>query len=195
MPGIGSEAVATVGSAGAVPAIVGLAGALPHLLAQVGVIVVGASFVAVQGSAAARYGAALSREERSQLHALPTGAAVTSEFVGGMTAALLGLLSLLGVAPLLLLAIAVILLGAVEIATGRSIGRITHMLIEAADVSPRVKALALESAGASPGAVLLIGMGAVALGMLAIVLSTSTLALGLGILIETATRSEHATAG
>ncbi|MEJ2665574.1 MAG: hypothetical protein P8Z81_00475 [Deinococcales bacterium] len=203
MPGIGNEAVATVGSAGAVLAIVGLAGVLPHLLAQIGVIVVGASFVAVQGSAAARYGAALPREERSQLHALPIGGAVTSEFVGGMTAALLGLLSLLGVAPLMLLAIAVILLGAVEIATSRSTGRVTHMLIEAADVSPRVKVLALESAGASLGAVLFIGIGAVALGILAIVLSTSTLplvlaatlALGLGILIETATRSEHAMAG
>lgn len=202
-PGIGSEAVATVGSAAAVLAIVGLAGVLPQLLAQIGVIVVGASFVAAQGSAAARYGAALSREERAQLHALPIDGAVTTEFIGGVTAALLGLLSLLGVASVGLLAVAVIVLGAVAIMSSRSIGRVTRMLIEAADVNPRVKVLALESAGASTGAVLFIGMGAVALGILAIVLSTSTLqlvlvatlALGLGVLLATASRSEHVTAG
>lgn len=202
MPGIGQEAVATVGAAGAVLAIVGLAGVLPQLLAEVGVILVGASFVASQGSAA-RYLAALTGEERAQLRALPSGGAVTGEFVGGLSAALLGLLSLLGVAQPTLLAVAVILLGAVEIASGRSMGRVHGMMIEMANASPRVKAVARESAGASLGSVTFVGMGGVALGILALVIGSASLALvlvavlalGLGTLFATATRAEHLTVG
>lgn len=202
-PGIGNEAVATVGAAGAVLAIVGLAGVLPQLLAQIGVILVGASFVAAQGSAAGRYAGSLSREERDQLRTLPIGGAVTSEFVGGMTAAVLGLLSLLGVAQTPLLAIAVILLGAVEIASGRNLGRMNALAIEASDVEERVKLVARESASASLGAVLFIGMGGLALGILGIVITQASLplvlaailALGLGTLLASATRAEHATTG
>lgn len=198
-PGIGAEAAATIGAAGAILAIVGLAGVLPQILADIGVILVGASYVTAQGSAAQRYELSLSAEERSQLHRLPLGGAVTGEFVGGMAAATLGLLSLLGVAQIPLLAIAVILLGAVEISSGRSLGRVTGMMIESADVEPRVKAVAREASGASLGAVFLIGMGGVALGILALVVTTSTLplvlaatlALGLGTLLEAASRSEH----
>lgn len=202
-PGIGNEAAATVGAAGAVLAIVGLAGVLPQLLAQIGVILVGASFVAAQGSASGRFAGTLTREEQAQLRTLPVGGGVTGEFVGGMTAAVLGLLSLLGVAQPTLLAIAVILLGAVEIGSGRSVGRLTAMMIEASGADARVKAVAREAAGASLGAVLFIGMGAVALGILALVIAptslslvlAATLALGLGTLLAASTRAEHATAG
>ncbi|HKI56677.1 MAG TPA: hypothetical protein VKB31_05945 [Trueperaceae bacterium] len=201
--GVGGEAAAaTVGSAGAVVAIIGLAGVLPHLLAQIGVIVVGAALIAAQGTAVSRYGAGLSADERRQLGALPVSGGVTTEFVGGLTAALLGLLALLGVAGPSLLAIGVIILGAVEIASGRSIGRISQIMIEASDASPRVKTLARESAGGSLGAVLFIGMGGVALGILALVVTSAslplvlvaTLALGLGALLDAAARAEHASA-
>ncbi|MEJ2292562.1 MAG: hypothetical protein P8Y05_12725 [Deinococcales bacterium] len=198
-PRIGNEAVATVGAAGSVVAIVGLAGVLPQLLAEIAVILVGAAYVAAQGSAVARFQLSLSEEERRQLHRLPVGGAVTGEFVGGMAAALLGLLALLNVAQMPLLAIAVILLGAVQIASGRSLNRISALMIETSDADPRVKAVAREAAGASLGAVLLIGMGAVTLGILALVLHVATLslvlaagiALGLGTLFEAASRSEH----
>jgi hypothetical protein len=201
-PRIGNEAVATVGAAGSVVAIVGLAGVMPLLLAEIAVILVGAAYVAAQGSAVARYQLSLSEEERKQLHALPVGGAVTSEFVGGLAAAMLGLLALLNVAQMPLLAIAVILLGAVQIASGRSLNRLSAMVIEASDADPRVKAVAREAAGSSMGAVLLIGMGAVTLGILALVLHVATLslvlaagiALGLGTLFEAASRSEHAPA-
>lgn len=199
VPGIGAEVSATIGAAGAILAIVGLAGILPQLLADVGVILVGAAHVTGQGSAAGRYELALTSQERQQLRGLPLGGSVTGEFVGGMAAALLGLLSLLGIAQTPLLAIAVILLGAVEISSGRSLARLTTMMIEAANVEPRVKAVAREASGASMGAVFLIGMGGVALGILAIVITPSTLslvlagtlALGLGTLLEAASRSEH----
>lgn len=201
--GVGGEAAAVaVGSAAAVVAIVGLAGVLPQLLAEISVIVVGVALIAAQGTAATRYGAGLSAEERREMASLPVSGGITTEFVGGMVAAVLGLLSLLGVAGPTLLAIGVILLGAVEIASGRAIGRITQTMIEASDASPRVKSLARESAGGSVGAVMFIGMGGVALGILALVLTSASqplilaaaLALGLGALVEASARTEQASA-
>lgn len=201
--GVGGEAAAVaIGSAAAVVAIVGLAGVLPQLLAQIGVIVVGLALVAAQGNAATRHGAGLTAEERRQIAELPVTGGITTEFVGGMVASVLGLLSLLGVAAPSLLAIGVIILGAVEIAGGQAIGRITQTMIEASDASPRVKALARESAGGSVGAVMFIGMGGVALGILALVITSAslplvlaaTLALGLGALLEASSRTEHASA-
>ncbi|MEJ2668513.1 MAG: hypothetical protein P8Z81_15690 [Deinococcales bacterium] len=195
--GIRTEAAIAVGAAAAVLGILGLAGVLPAVLAEVAVVLVGASFIAAQGNAAGRYEPALSTAERQQLRALPLAGDVTSEFVGGLAGALMGLLALLGVASTSLLAIAIIVLGAVAIMSGRSHDRVAAMLIETTDASPRVKAIAREAAGASTGALLLIGMGAVALGILALVITTNglslvlvaSLGLGFGVLLEAASRS------
>lgn len=200
---VGGEAAAVaVGSAAAVAAIVGLAGVLPQLLAQISVIVVGVALVATQGTAPTAAVAGLSAEERREMARLPVSGGVTIESVGGMMAAILGLLSLLGVAGPTLLAIGVIIIGAVEIASGRAIGRVTQAIIEASDASARVKSLARESAGGSAGAVLFIGMGGVVLGILALVVTPAStplvlaaaLALGLGALLEAGARTQQASA-
>lgn len=196
VPDVGTEAAAAIGAAAAVLGILGLAGVLPMILAEVAVILVGASYVGAQGTGAARYEPALSESERLQLRTLPLTGAVGGEFVGGVAAALLGLLALLGVASGPVLAIAVILLGAVAIMNGRSHERVTAFMIETSDASPRVKAIAREASSTSMGALLLVGMGAVALGILALVITSSTvplvlvasLALGFGILLESANR-------
>lgn len=200
--GIGTEAVAAVGAAAAVLGILGLAGVLPAVLAEVAVVLVGASFIAAHGNAAGRYEPALTPAERQELHTLPLAGGVTTEFVGGLAGAVMGLLALLGVASTPLLAIAVIVLGAVAIMSGRSHDRMSALVIETADVSPRVKTIAREASSASLGALMLIGMGAAALGILALVITTNALSLvlvaslglGFGILLEAATRSARTAA-
>lgn len=56
------------------------------VLAEVAVILVGASYVAAHGPGAARSEPALSETERQQLRVLPAGGSVGGEFIGGLRA-------------------------------------------------------------------------------------------------------------
>lgn len=196
---LGGEATLVVGAAAAVLSILGLAGLLPSILAEVAVILVGAAFLAGTGGASGRAGGLLTQDEREQLRALPIGGAVTTEFVGGLAAAVLGLLALLGVASATLVAVSVIMLGAVAILSSRTRERMAALAIEASAASAHVKALAREASAGSMGAGLLVGMGAITLGILALVtfpatslVLVATLALGVAVLLGTGARGARA---
>ncbi len=98
-------------------AIVGLAGTWPAILAAVATIVVGAAILMEGGAWGMRRFQMASNRQRTEIQ-LSQGS-VDADFLGGLSAVVLGILSLLGVASTVLLAVAVIAVGATVLLSGR----------------------------------------------------------------------------
>jgi uncharacterized membrane protein HdeD (DUF308 family) len=89
-------------------AIAGLAGAAPMTLAAIACIILGAAIVIEGGAFAATH-----RTNSGQTaHRLEWTETLAAEFLGGLTGIILGVLALLGVAPMTLLGVAVLVFGA-----------------------------------------------------------------------------------
>lgn len=88
-------------------AIVGLAGAYAPTMAAIAVIVLGAAIWIEGGAFAMSHAEAVGTERRSQAWTEGVGA----EFIGGLAGIVLGILALLGIAPMTLLAVATLALG------------------------------------------------------------------------------------
>ena len=164
----GSIAEAFAGAAAVVLAIIALAGTLPVILAAIATIAVGVALLA-QGSSVAAKWSHVAREFRAQRpdERLELVGGLGAEVLGGTAGIVLGVLAILGLAPLVLLPIALLAFGGslllgsgVTIELGSGVGpgaydRYAHLVREA-------------SMGAS-GAQALAGVGAVVLGILALI--------------------------
>ncbi len=104
----GTTAEAIGGLAAAVLAIIGLARILPSDMAAIATIVVGAAFLSEGLSAGARLARFASEGAAGGEFA---GTGYTSEFLGGATAIVLGILAILGISPQVLLPVSAIVLG------------------------------------------------------------------------------------
>lgn len=166
--GAALEAVAAVGAI--VLAILGLADVLPRYLAPIGTIVLGGAFLAEGGVNAAR----CSRVAGESLTSPDALGGLTSEVLAGIAGIVLGVLALIGIAPTLLLPIAVIAFGAALVMGGAITSRVSTSY-QGAVPGERFGRTAL--LGAS-GAEVLAGIGACVLGILALIgLSPMTLVL------------------
>ena len=128
----------------AVLAILGLTGTLNDILASVATIVVGAALVAIGAEIISRFSAEA---------AAAAGGGIGIEVLGGLVAIVLGILAILDVSRLILLAVAVVVVGA-SLLLGSRLG--------AAVGATREAALATASAQA------LVGAAGIALGILAL---------------------------
>jgi hypothetical protein len=154
-------------------AIIGLAGILSPSMAAIATIVLGASLVIEGGS----FGAAqASAAAGTEFEARDTSAA----FLGGVAGIVLGILALLGLAQMTLLAVAIIALGASFLLSGFGQG---------------------SAFGAGAGGHALVGLGAVVLGILAVVglsplvlILAALLALGAGALFSGSAQGTRAVA-
>lgn len=170
---MGGSAIEGLGGIGAVVlAIIGLAGLLPAAMAAIATIVVGAGLLFEGGAIAARYNRILAMTAgKPETEKAEYGSGMTSEFVGGGAGIVLGILALIGIAPAVLLEVAVIVFGATLLLSAGSTAKLAsfgayyrmpgeehRVMREAADSS--IKAAA--------GAQVLIGIAAVVLGILAL---------------------------
>lgn len=156
---IGGSSVEAIGGATAVVvAIIGLAGFLPTYMAAIATIAIGAALM-FEGAAIFARWKALTRAEPG----LRGG--VGTEVFGGAAGIVLGILALVGVVPNILLPVAAIVFGGSLILGGA-------VEAEAADVisyrDPRRAHLFHETAQASGGVMVLVGIGAAVLGILGI---------------------------
>ena len=92
-------------------AIVGLTGTLPATMAAIAVIVLGAAVWIEGGGFAASYRTEVSRQG-AEAWTLQQSEGLCAEFLGGLSGIVLGVLALLGVAPITLLSIAALVFGA-----------------------------------------------------------------------------------
>jgi len=166
--GAGSLAEGIAGGATLILAIVGLAGVYPTMLLAVAIIAAGAAMMVQGGAVGARYSAILSEVSQRRTETAELGGGMTVEFVGGVCAIILGILSLLSIYPAVLLPIGAIVLGGTLVMAGGVTSRLRHLQAEQWTHESH-RRVADEAISASAGAEALIGFGAVTLGILGLV--------------------------
>jgi hypothetical protein len=162
MAATGSGAEAIAGAGALVLAILGLAGIFPMVLASIAVIAAGAAFL-FQGAAVA------ARHRRLALDAgsgdIEIEAGMSAEILGGLAGITLGILALIGIETIPLLAISAIVFGGSLLFGSPAIYRASRAEREV----PILDVIASETAAGAAGAQALIGIGAIALGILALI--------------------------
>jgi hypothetical protein len=156
---IGGSSLQLIGGAGAVVlAIIGLAGYRPGIMAAIATIAIGAGLFA-HGSAASAHVSRLLKRSGGAEGQLTGG--LGSEVFGGLAAIALGILALVGVLPTVLLPVAAIVLGSAILLGAPAEARRARLVVG----SDRRGAEAVEGIS---GAMALAGVGAIALGILAL---------------------------
>lgn len=159
--------------------IIGLANIYPMVLVAVSTIALGAALLFEAGSVAARF-SALMAETKAPSGSYSTGrwGGMTTGFLGGAAGIALGILSLLGIAPMILVPIAAIVYGFALIMDSGVRTRLAALESQFSGLSGLSQEVARETATASSGIQLIVGLGAITLGILALV-GISSLALSL----------------
>lgn len=159
-----SVAEAIGGIAAVILAVIGLAGILGNLMACIATIVIGAGIL-VEGWAVGSTYRHLSTATPGQGTGL--NGALTAEFLGGMAGIVLGILALFRMVPDTLLAVALLVFGATLLLSSLTASQANWRSFSFAQGSAQGGAV-----GAFPAAhsgQLLIGLGAVVLGILAVI--------------------------
>ena len=109
-----SEGGAVMESIGAIAtialAIIALAGVLSNTLTAIATIILGAA-IWVEGGSFAAHRSGASSSEGGAARSWQSSEGLAAEFLGGLTAIVLGVLALLGIDPFMLLAVATLVLG------------------------------------------------------------------------------------
>lgn len=181
--------VEAIGGIGAVVlSILGLAGIAPLSLAAVAIIAVGAALLFGAGGLAARYRKVVSHFSTDRTEQAEIGGGVGAEFLVGAAGVVLGVLALLGIAPIVLCSVAVIAFGGgLLLSTGATTG--VNEFSEGSTYDRRVR-MAREAVQGAAGVQALVGIAAAILGILALLdispitlVLVALLGLGGGILI------------
>jgi hypothetical protein len=157
------------GVAVVVLAILALAGVLRPVLTDIAGIVFGAAFIIEGAALAARHTAIMDQIGESRTDQLEMGGGMTVELVAGVAAIALGILSLVGLVPAILMPALVITGGAALILSAGAVQRLNDIRAEAFGVSPTARAMARAAVSSAAAGQVLAGLGAVALGILALV--------------------------
>lgn len=157
------------GAIAVVLAIVGLAGYLPLYVAGIATIAVGLALLAQGSTVAARWREAHRIAGRERLDKI----GMSTEMFGGLAAVVLGLLALLGVAALTLLPVASIVLGVALLLGGGAQPDVVE------DESPRHWHVSRDAVRAASGVMVMGGLSALVLGVIAIAAEGPILALAL----------------
>lgn len=166
------------GIATAVLAIIGLAGWRPELLAGVATIVFGAALLIQCGTLLSEYAQVFTPAGAMQVASEAVGGdGLAAMFPVGIAGIVVGILALLGIASYALTAIAVIAFGAALMLSAQSVRRLYRMQAETRRIALGTYSvrefLAGEMAAGSAGIQFVAGLGALVLGILAVVMATT----------------------
>jgi hypothetical protein len=165
-------------------AIIGLAGIVPTFVASIAILAIGTAFLFEGAGIAARLHRLMQLQSKGDLDAAEFGGGISSEFFAGLAGVTLGILSIVGMVPGQLIAIAVLVFGAAIVRGSRSVARINSQMIEYMDESQEAKEVANELVLSAEGVQMLIGLAAVILGIIAVIGKTEPMILSLvGLLI------------
>jgi len=147
-------------------AIIALTGVIPFLLVAISVIVAGGALMLQGGTIAGLYAQSVSRPRGEFAEREYAGGGLGAEFIAGATGIVLGILALIGMVPMVLVAVAVICFGtALLISAGATAGAANLVAFD----ETRAGRLAAESVRAAGGSQAFVGLGAVVLGILALI--------------------------
>lgn len=160
----GSSAEAVGGAAAIVLGILGLAEVYPLYMLPIGVIVLGVAILLEGGSLLTRYKKLL----RSASPTTEFGGGMRLEMLGGIAGIVLGILSLLGIVPLVLCAVAAIVFGGTLLLTGSAHARLNELEGHYHGWDESTQAMAREATQTGSGLQVIVGVGAIVLGILAL---------------------------
>jgi hypothetical protein len=163
----GAMAETITGAAVLVVAIIGLAGFMPMAMLAIATMGLGVSFLFEAGTVTSRMSNLLSEVTESRVDMAELGGGLSAEFIAGLGGITLGILSLVNVAPMVLLPIAAIVFGGALVMGSGVKARISHLTISQEE-HKLVREVARQALIAASGVEILIGLGAIALGILAI---------------------------
>lgn len=166
----GGSAVEAVGGLGVIVlSILGLAGVSPIFLASSAGVVFGIALLAQGATVGSEYSALLSKVTGGGLGEIELGVGMTVEFVAGGAAVVLGVLALVGIAPVILLPALVIAAGTSLILTTGKVQRLNTLKMEASGAPDIAQRVAGHAVAGVIGAQFLAGLAAIVLGILALV--------------------------
>lgn len=157
-----SSTEAVLGGAAAVLGILGLIGVFPVYMAAIATLGIGAALLVEGGGIATRFSQLSALNGRRRTAAM-LGGGTSAEVLSGLGGITLGVLALVGIQPMVLLPIAVIVFGGGLVFGTSATARATEAL-ESYEEHDRQSAQ--EAVAAAQGARVLVGLGAVTLGIL-----------------------------
>lgn len=146
--------------------VLGLVGIYPQIMASIGIIVIGAAFLLAGSALAARFSSLAAMAEGG---AAEFGIGMSWEFLGGIAICALGVLALIGIVPMILVPAAVIVSGGTLTFSSGVNARLNSLEAEYRAVSEFGRNTAREGGSPSSGIQILVGLGAITLGILALI--------------------------
>lgn len=164
----GSVVEAATGVAVIVLAIIGIAQSGSGFMGSIAAIVLGAALMAQGGAIAAEYSKLLSTITGGALGVLELGSSVTTEMLAGIATIVLGILGLIGFAPITLVSAAVIAVGASLVLSIGGLQRLNRLKVQAAGLSDLAQKTAEAAIAGAVTTQVLAGAAAIVLGILAL---------------------------
>ena len=153
------------GCAAIVLAIIGVAGFHPLYMLSIAVIAAGVALLAEGGSIAARWNDVIRRLEGDRYDRSELVGGIGTEVFGGAVGIVLGILALVGVNPFVLLPVAAIVFGASLLLGGAAQPELESLVPEH---DPRYRRITRDAIQASGGVMVMVGIAAAVLGILAL---------------------------
>lgn len=173
----GTAVEGVVGLGAAVLAIMGLAGVYGSELLAAAVVVLGAAMV-IEARVVIRRFSEVMRQLGELQGARTTAGGMSIEALAGIAGVTMGLLALMGLNALTLCAVSVIVYGAAALFSVSTMSMINSIVASGASRNPLARGVAVSMYAASSDIRVLVGMGALTLGILAAIgIQPATLAL------------------
>ena len=160
-----SEGIAAIGAV--VVGILALIGILPTILIPIAAISVGAAFFLEGGTIVRQISKFVSESSSVRMNTFSGG--ITAELLAGMSGIALGILALLQIVPIVLLPIVAIVCGLALIVGGSITARLNSMALDMLNENENLKKISHETITAAANIRLLMGLGVITLGVLALV--------------------------
>jgi hypothetical protein len=165
----GSLAEGFAGTGAIALSIIGLAGVMMPWMVTIATILVGIALLFEGGAIGARFSSLLSETGGGRLSALELGGGMTAELFGGVAGVILGILSILGVYSMILVPIAAIVFGGTLLVGSGATTRLNDLQIERACDKQEARHVARAAVRSATGFQVLIGLGTLTLGILAVI--------------------------
>lgn len=180
----GSLIEAAGGIAVIVLTIIGLARGSEGFMTSIATIVLGVALLAEGGVIAAQFSRLLGAATGGTIGAMELGGGMTAEVLTGGGAIVLGILGLVDLHPMVLLPAAVIAIGGSLVLTAGAVERLSHLRVQATGLPEMAQKVAQAAVSGAVGTQVLAGIGAIVLGILALVSANHAVTLTLvGLLV------------
>ena len=158
-----------VGLGAVVLAIIGLSNIIPMLLVSIACIAVGVALAFEGGALSARYSALMGMgDEINRVDTPVRWGGITSLFMGGAAGIAMGVLSLIGIIPMILIPVSTIVFGAALIMDSGANTRLSVLEARHSEDFKSKEGIIRETAQGSAGIEVLVGMASIILGILAL---------------------------